>query len=133
MEVNKTNYEKWQFHDVSPIYLQLAHKLQYAILSDEICSGENIPTIREMSGILHINPNTVLKSYRIAKQNGFITRLGNGRYTVTQDKAYIQAEKDKTVKILCCNYFSKMFELNYTKSEASVLMQDFCKNLTCNE
>lgn len=30
------NYEKWQFHDVSPIYLQLTHKLQYAILSGEI-------------------------------------------------------------------------------------------------
>ena len=32
------NYEKWQFHDVSPINLQLVHKLQYAILSGEIRS-----------------------------------------------------------------------------------------------
>lgn len=126
-------YEKWQFHDVSPIYLQLAHKLQYAILSGEICSGENIPTIREMSGILHINPNTVLKSYGIVKQNGLVVCTGNGQYTVTQNKAYIQAEKDKNIKELCCNYFSKMFELEFVKSEALMFMQDFCENLTCHE
>lgn len=133
LEVKKTNYEKWHFHDVSPIYLQLAHKLQYAILSGEICSGENIPTIREMSGTLHINSNTILKSYGIVKQNRLVIRTGNGRYTVTQDKAYIQAEKDKTIKELYCNYFSKMFELGFTKSEAVVFMQDFCENLTCHE
>jgi GntR family transcriptional regulator len=107
--------------------------LQYAILSGEICSGENIPTIREMSGILHINSNTVLKSYGIVKQNGLITRSKNSHYTVTQDKAYIQAEKDKTVKELCCNYFSKMFELGFTKSEALMFMQDFSKKLTGHE
>lgn len=127
------NYEKWQFHDVSPIYLQLAHKLEYAILSGEICSGENIPSVREMSGILHINPNTVLKSYGIVRQNDLIIRFPNGRYTVTQDTAYIQSEKDKTVNTLCCNYFSKMFELGFIKSEAIRYVQEFCDNLTCHK
>ena len=80
-----------------------------------------------MSGILHINSNTVLKSYGIVKQDRLITRSKNGRYTVTQDKAYIQAEKDKTVRGFCCNYFSKMFELGFSK--AIIFIQDYSKRL----
>ncbi len=30
------NYEKWAFHDISPISQQLIRKLKYAILSNEL-------------------------------------------------------------------------------------------------
>ena len=62
------NYEKWAFHDITPISRQLTQKLIYAILSNELSSGDSIPSVREMAEILHINPNTVLKSYKAVKQ-----------------------------------------------------------------
>lgn len=127
------DYTEWVFHDIEPIYLQLAHKLKYAILSGEICSGEHIPSARKMAGILHLNSNTVLKSYKTVEESGLIICSKNGVYTVVQDKVYIEAEKESAMNQLCCNYFSKMFELSFTKSEALMFIQDFCKKLTCHE
>lgn len=47
------NYEKWAFHDITPISRQLIQKLIYAILSNELSSGDSIPSVREMAEILH--------------------------------------------------------------------------------
>lgn len=69
------NYEKWAFHDITPISRQLIQKLIYAILSNELSAGDSIPSVREMAEILHINPNTVLKSYKAVKQEHLIIAL----------------------------------------------------------
>ena len=42
------NYEKWAFYDITPISRQLTQKLIYAILSNELSSGDSIPSVREM-------------------------------------------------------------------------------------
>lgn len=122
------NYEKWAFHDITPISRQLTQKLIYAILSNELSSGDSIPSVREMAEILYINLNTVLKSYKVVKQEQLISSKG-GKYFVTQDKDYIQQVKQHTVKKLCCSYLSKMFALVFTKSEAVEQMQSYCDKL----
>ena len=87
------NYEKWAFHDITPISRQLIQKLIYAILSNELSSGDSIPSVREMAEILHINPNVVLKSYKAVKQEHFIICSKGGKYSVTQDYDCIQQVK----------------------------------------
>lgn len=87
------NYEKWAFHDITPISRQLTQKLTYAILSNELSSGNSIPSVREMAEILHINPNTVVKSYKAVKQEHLIICSKDGKYSVTQDYDYIQQVK----------------------------------------
>ncbi|NBI60928.1 GntR family transcriptional regulator [Lachnospiraceae bacterium] len=76
------DYENWVFHDVTPIYLQLCNKMLYKILCGNLCSGESIPSIREMAKLLHINPNTVAKSYKRLKQEQLITCSRSGKFTV---------------------------------------------------
>ncbi|WP_195420880.1 GntR family transcriptional regulator [Faecalicatena contorta] len=60
------NYEKWAFHDITPISRQLIQKLIYAILSNELSSGDSIPSVREMAEILHIKPQAVRSSLDIS-------------------------------------------------------------------
>ena len=43
------NYNEWAFHDITPIYLQLVKKVEYAILSTNISAGEELPSIRVMA------------------------------------------------------------------------------------
>lgn len=59
------NYTEWAFNEESPIYIQLAHKLRYGILSGRLLPGENIPSIRSMAAMLHLNDNTVARSYMV--------------------------------------------------------------------
>lgn len=91
------NYEDWVLNDVTPIYLQLYNKLMYGILSGNIRLGETIPSVREMAEILHINPNTVLKSYRAVKQEHLIICSKGGKYSVSQDYDCIQRVKQNTI------------------------------------
>ena len=129
----KMNYEKWAFHDITPISRQLIQKLIYAILSNELSAGDSIPSVREMAEILHINPNTVLKSYKAIKQDHLIICSKGGKYSVTQDYDCIQQVKQNTIKELCCSYLSKMFALGFSKSEAIEQLQNYCDKLRCHQ
>ena len=66
------NYTEWIFNEKSPIYIQLAHKLRYSILGGRLLPGESIPSIRSMADMLHLNVNTVARSYRLLNQEGLI-------------------------------------------------------------
>lgn len=44
----------------------------------------------------------------------------------TKDRDYIQHKKQETIKVLCCSYLSKMFELGFDKAEAIQYLQEYC-------
>ncbi len=46
------------------VYVQIENQVQFAIASGRIKPGDTLPSVREMSTILNINPNTVTKAYR---------------------------------------------------------------------
>jgi GntR family transcriptional regulator len=46
------------------VYVQIENQVKFAIASGRIKPGETLPSVREMSSMLNINPNTVTKAYR---------------------------------------------------------------------
>ena len=122
-------YEEWQFHNIDPIYQQLAYKLLYSILSGKISAGEALPSVGEMAKILHINPNTVMRAYKIVSNDKLIVSYRNGQYSVTTDEQYIAKKREDTAKVLCCSYFDNMFALGFSKDEAIRFIQDYSKRL----
>jgi GntR family transcriptional regulator len=68
-----------------PLYVQLQHQLQQRILSGQLSHGEQLPSVREFSAELHINPLTVTKVYQILEREGFVaTKRGIGTYVSHQ-------------------------------------------------
>lgn len=68
------------------VYVQIENQVRFAIASREVAKGDTLPSVREMSGMLSVNPNTVTKAYRDLELLGLVkTRRGVG-VTVT-DKA----------------------------------------------
>ena len=53
-----------EFNQPKGIYLQIADEVCDRILTGECCSGERIPSIRELAVSLGVNPNTVTRSYQ---------------------------------------------------------------------
>lgn len=45
------------------VYSQIENQVQFAIASGTIKDGEDLPSVREMSAMLNVNPNTVTKAY----------------------------------------------------------------------
>ncbi len=55
------------------IHEQIVSKMKQLIIAEALKENEKIPSIREMSKLLVINPNTVHKAYQTLEQKGFLT------------------------------------------------------------
>ena len=81
----------WIFDNERPIYLQLVEQLKILIISGKFKPGEKLPSVRELSSDMHINPNTVVKAYRILEQQGFIYSIP-GKGSFVSSKQNFQTE-----------------------------------------
>lgn len=71
-----------------PLYLQLQQQLRQRILAGQLLQGVQLPSARELSAELHINPLTVTKVYQNLEREGFVeTRRGVGTYVAHQSPA----------------------------------------------
>ena len=71
-----------------PIYKQIVQLLSGKILSGTLATGEKIPSIRDVTAELNVNPNTVAKAYRELELAGLIeTRRGMGCFVAERDDA----------------------------------------------
>jgi GntR family transcriptional regulator len=71
-----------------PLYVQLQLQLQQRILSGQLVHGVQLPSVRDLSAQLGINPLTVTKVYQILEREGFVeTRRGQGTYVSHQTPA----------------------------------------------
>ena len=62
-----------------PIYRQIVQLISGKILSGALAPGDRIPSIRDVTAELNVNPNTVAKAYRELELGGLIeTRRGMG-------------------------------------------------------
>jgi GntR family transcriptional regulator len=67
--------------DPTPLYAQLTRAIQFAIATEELRIGEQLPTVRQMAVDLKINANTVAKVYLELERTGIVeTRRGVGTF-----------------------------------------------------
>jgi GntR family transcriptional regulator len=63
------------------VYVQIENTVQFAVASGRLKAGDQLPSVREASEKLNVNPNTVAKSYRDLEVMGIVyTRRGMGVY-----------------------------------------------------
>ena len=78
----------------TPLYAQIATRLRVAIASGELHPGDGLPSVRQLSARLRINPATVVQAYRELEDDGLvITRQGAG--TFVQDVAAERRSSDR--------------------------------------
>jgi len=67
------------------VYVQIEDQVRLAVASGDISPGERLPSIKDLSDRLGVNPNTVAKSYRDLELLGILyTRRGMGVF-ITED------------------------------------------------
>lgn len=95
----------------TPIYEQIELGIKELILKGGLKSNDKLPSVRELSTILTINPNTISKAYGELERDGIIETLrGKGTFVTDNFKGkvdekkmdYIQGELKKI--ILEANY-----------------------------
>jgi GntR family transcriptional regulator len=62
-----------------PIYRQLARQIREAIATGKLAGEERLPSVRELSRTLVLNPNTIARVYTELEREGILcTRQGQG-------------------------------------------------------
>lgn len=75
------NLKDFQFNDNEPIYLQIIELIKRAIAVAELLPGDKLPSVREMSSSLGVNPNTLQRAYGELERLGITyTRRGMGSF-----------------------------------------------------
>ena len=66
-----------------PTYLQLVQQVEHALRLGYLELGDRLPRIKDVVGLLAINPNTVVKAYRELEHRGLAAgRPGLGTFIV---------------------------------------------------
>ena len=58
--------------DERPIYSQIADRVMFAVAAGVLRPGELVPSVRELSKQLVVNPNTVARAYRDLQTDGLL-------------------------------------------------------------
>ena len=83
-------------------YLQLIRQVRQALRLGLLREGDQLPTVKDVSGTLAINPNTVLKAYRELEYEGLAAaRPGVGTFvTKTMSDGSIAAHQELSDELM---------------------------------
>lgn len=97
-----------------PIYEQIVEQAIMYMMEGVLQSGDQLPSIRELSASLGINPNTVSKAYGELEKRGYIeTVVGKGSFVssthhIKKDIQNLYKEQIKTI-------FDDMLQTGFTR------------------
>jgi GntR family transcriptional regulator len=70
--------------DERPIYGQIADRVRFAVAAGVLRPGELVPSVRELSKQLVVNPNTVARAYRELQTEGLLESVRGTGLQVTE-------------------------------------------------
>ena len=77
-----------------PPYLQLVHQVRQSLLLGYLREGDRLPTVKDVSADLAINPNTVVKAYRQLEHEGLAGgRPGQGTFITATSSTALPEEQ----------------------------------------
>ena len=84
----------------TPIYIQIYDEIVKMIISGVLSEDDKILSVREMSALIRINPNTVQKAYKLLESEKYIYSVpGKGSFVSRVNKIRI-TEMEKLKKEL---------------------------------
>lgn len=112
------------FKDNLPIYIQIMNLIKKRIILGELREGEKLPSVREMSTELKVNPNTIQRSYQeLERENLVSTQRGTGSF-VTEDMNIINELKKNMANSIVEGFLKEMKSIGFNQTEIISLIDE---------
>lgn len=122
-----------EFNQNVPIYKQIMDIIKRRIISSKIMPGDKLPSIREMSVELQVNPNTVQRTYQELEREGITyTQRGTGNF-VKEDIEMVKKLKEQMAEDLIEGFIDGMRNLGFQGSEIIEIVEKKVQNININK
>ncbi|HGC9141115.1 TPA: GntR family transcriptional regulator [Streptococcus agalactiae] len=119
----------WEFNEKSPIYSQIAEHIKMQIVSQEIKSGDQLPTVRELAQEAGVNPNTMQRAFTELEREGMVfSQRTSGRF-VKEDNLLIGKIRQQVAKAELATFVNNMKKIGYKLDEITVALDHFIKEI----
>ena len=113
-----------KFNDNLPIYVQIIEYIKRKIITLELKGGDKLPSVRELSGELKVNPNTVQRSYQELEREDLVyTQRGMGTF-VTEDEKILKELKNNMASSIVDTFVQEMKSLGFNLNEIENLIKN---------
>src|SRR6516165_3477402 len=106
-----------------PIYQQLAQQIREAIARGELRPEAGLPSVRQLSRDLVVNPNTVARAYTELEREGLlVSRPGRGIYVAEPRVDLTRAARDRRLTEQLDRWLTGAVHLGYSADEVLALV-----------
>ena len=101
-----------------PVYRQIIDQVTGGVASGALAAGDQLPTVRQVSVDLAINPNTVMRAYRELEIRGVLeTQQGTGTFISRQTPKRDGAERQRHLSQLAADCIARAGAAGFTTEE----------------
>ena len=109
----------------TPIYRQLIDQVRQAVALGNLRPGERLPSVRQLSRELVVNPNTVARAYTELEHDGtLITQQGRGVFVAKLQQDLTKKARRKQIAKKLDQLFVEAVHLGFTSDELLAMVQD---------
>jgi len=114
-----------EFDNNIPIYLQIIESIKQDIVVGKLKVGQKMPSVRELAGILKVNPNTMQRVYQeLERERITFTKRGMGTY-VTEEEKTISSLKEEISKKIILDFVEGMNKLGFSNKEMINALKEY--------
>ncbi len=108
-----------------PLYVQLQLQVRQRILSGQLAAGVQLPSVRDFSAELGINPLTIAKVYQLLEREGLVeTRRGLGSFVSPASPVLRVEARRRQIDPIVEQLVMEALHLNLDEKETQALIAD---------
>lgn len=120
----------WKFDNKIPIYIQISNIIKLQIVTKQLQSGDQLPTVRDLAEIAGVNPNTVQRALSDLETEGFVYSVRTTGRFVTDNTELIQQTRIELAQKELDSFVTNMLNLGFEKIDLVAQLEEFLKGET---
>lgn len=119
---------KWEFHDDTPIYLQIMEHFKLEIASGNLKAGDKIPSVRELAIEAGVNPNTMQKALSELEREGLLVSQRTSGRSVADRAGASELLKNDISNRLMEDFLKNMLKIGYSKEQSVEAFKEYAES-----
>ena len=119
------------FNSGEPVTRQVVAQIKWMVASGQLQPGEKLPSVRDLSKQLKVNPTTVTRIYgELSAESVIVLRQGQGAFVSTQSTTTNRVEARKQVRELIRRMLSEAVRLGMNEEAIQKLIATEIKKIS---